>query len=91
MQEGAVQDETARCGPSPVRAPLRLLEAAPPPARLDVDGFFTLNAQPADLDLLPGRYRLVVRASEALRKLSATFPALGRVANSLYIHARPRS
>jgi SAM-dependent methyltransferase len=61
------------------------------PARLDVDGFFTLNAQPADLDLLPGRYRLIVRASEALRRLSATFPALRRVADSLYIHARPRS
>lgn len=61
------------------------------PARLDVDGFFTLNAQPADLDLLPARYRLVVRASEALRKLSATLPALQRVADSLYIHARPRA
>jgi len=61
------------------------------PAQLDVDGFFTLNAQPADLDLLPGRYRLVVRASEALRKLSATLPALRRVSDGLFIHALPRS
>jgi SAM-dependent methyltransferase len=70
---------------------LEMFERRIGPAQLDVDGFFTLNAQPADLDLLPRRYQLVVRASEALRKLSATLPGLRRVADSLYVHARPRS
>jgi SAM-dependent methyltransferase len=70
---------------------LEMFERRIGPAQLEVDGFFTLNAQPADLDLLPGRYRPVVRASEALRKLSATLPTLVNVADSLYVHARPRS
>jgi 2-polyprenyl-3-methyl-5-hydroxy-6-metoxy-1,4-benzoquinol methylase/uncharacterized protein YbaR (Trm112 family) len=57
------------------------------PTRLSVDGFFTLNAQPADLDLLPGRFRWVVRMSERLRSASAHVPWLIDVADSLYITA----
>jgi len=58
------------------------------PSELSVDGFFSLNVQPADLHLLPARYRAVVRASEVLRSLSAKIPALLKVADSLYISSR---
>lgn len=55
---------------------------------LEADGFFTLNAQPADLELLPRRYRLVVRTSEALRRTSGYLPPLRYVADSLYAASR---
>ena len=56
--------------------------------RLEVDGFFSLDPQASDLDLLPSRYRAVVRASELLRGASARVPALLGVADSLYVRAR---
>ena len=49
-------------------------------------GFLTLNAQGADLDLLPRRARAVVRTSEALRRLGA--PA--RVADSVWVKVQKR-
>ena len=55
------------------------------PARLFVDGFFALNAQPSDLDLLPPRSRAVVRASTLLRRASERAPALRTLADSLYV------
>jgi SAM-dependent methyltransferase len=55
---------------------------------LAVDGFLTLNPQPADLDLLPRRYRALVRTSEALRRLSARIPFLTYAADSLYVSSR---
>jgi SAM-dependent methyltransferase len=55
---------------------------------LAADGYLTLNPQPADLQLLPGRYRAVVRASEALRRLSGRLPLLTYVADSLYVASR---
>jgi SAM-dependent methyltransferase len=54
------------------------------PTRLEVDGFFTLNPQPADLELLPARNRAVVRVSEALRRASAVARPLTYAADSLY-------
>lgn len=41
------------------------------PTELSTDGFFTLNPQKRDLDLLPRRFRAVVRASDALKRLGA--------------------
>ena len=59
---------------------------------LEVDGFFTLNPQPADLELLPRRYRLVVRTSEALRRVSGRLPPLRYTADSVYaVSRRPRA
>jgi SAM-dependent methyltransferase len=60
------------------------------PTALEVDGFFTLNAQLTDLELLPRHYRLVVRTSEALRRASGRLPPLRYSADSLYAvsHAR---
>jgi 2-polyprenyl-3-methyl-5-hydroxy-6-metoxy-1,4-benzoquinol methylase/uncharacterized protein YbaR (Trm112 family) len=41
------------------------------PTDLSTDGFFTLNPQKRDLDLLPRRFRAVVRVSETLKRLHA--------------------
>ncbi|MBA3652981.1 MAG: class I SAM-dependent methyltransferase [Actinobacteria bacterium] len=53
------------------------------PTSVEADGFLTLNGQPADLDLLRYRHKLVVQASMALRALSRRVPALVRVADSV--------
>ncbi|MGH3130486.1 MAG: methyltransferase domain-containing protein [Gaiellaceae bacterium] len=55
---------------------------------LAVDGYLTLNPQPADLGLLPRRYRALVRTSEALRRLSGRLPFLRYAADSLYVASR---
>ena len=58
------------------------------PASLSVDGFFSLNPQPAEAHLLPLKFRAVVAASELLRKASRIFPPLLWAADSLYVRAR---
>ncbi len=60
------------------------LERRVGPTDLAVDGFLTLNPQPTDLDLLPRRYRALVRTSEALRGLANAVPPLTYAADSLY-------
>jgi len=57
------------------------------PARLTADGFFSLNAQPSDLDLLRPFPRTVIRASETLKRISARVPPLARLADSVFIEA----
>jgi SAM-dependent methyltransferase/uncharacterized protein YbaR (Trm112 family) len=57
------------------------------PSTLSVDGFFSLNVQVADVDLMPRRYRLLVHTSEYLRKLSTRIPLLIKCADSLYVVA----
>lgn len=59
-------------------------------SRLSVDGFFSLNPQSSDKDLLPMRYRAVVRVSEALTRLSRRSVGLAYLADSLYIEATRR-
>ena len=76
-----------RYSPGQLRA---IFEACIGASQMGVDGFFTLNPQTTDLDLLPARNRLVVRVSEALRKLSAIIPGFWRLADSLTIRSRPR-
>jgi SAM-dependent methyltransferase/uncharacterized protein YbaR (Trm112 family) len=61
------------------------------PTTLSVDGFFSLNAQAADLELLPPHFRVVVRASEALRWLADRFPAMMAVADSVYVESTKKS
>ena len=58
------------------------------PTTIAADGFFSLNPQTADLELLAPRYRALVRVSEALRNLSERVPALRVVADSLMVTAR---
>jgi 2-polyprenyl-3-methyl-5-hydroxy-6-metoxy-1,4-benzoquinol methylase/uncharacterized protein YbaR (Trm112 family) len=55
------------------------------PSRISVDGFFGLNVQASDLDLMPARYRLVIRASEALRWCARRVPRIASLADSVYV------
>jgi SAM-dependent methyltransferase len=57
------------------------------PARLTADGFFSLNAQASDLDLLRPFPRAIVHASLALKRVSTRVPALARLADSVFIEA----
>lgn len=66
----------------------RELARAVGPTSLAADGYLTLNPQPADLALLPRRYRAVVRGSEALRRLSGRIPLLTYAADSIYAASR---
>ena len=64
------------------------LRRLPPGAPLSViDGFFSLNAQAADLDLMPRRLRAVIRASDAARAAAARVPPLRLAADSLYVRS----
>jgi hypothetical protein len=67
------------------------LDAAVGQTELSVDGFLTLNPQPADLPLLPRRYRALVHVSEAYRKASRRLPWLVQAADSLYAASRGRN
>jgi len=55
------------------------------PSDLTVDGYFSLNVQPADLRFLPAKYQALVRASETLRKISNVISPLATFADSLYV------
>lgn len=57
------------------------------PARLTADGFFSLNAQVSDLDLLRPFPRTVIRASQALKNVSEKAPPLALIADSVFIDA----
>jgi 2-polyprenyl-3-methyl-5-hydroxy-6-metoxy-1,4-benzoquinol methylase len=52
------------------------------------DGFFTINPQAADLDLLPVRSRAVVRISEAFRRASRHVPVLVQIADSVIVRVK---
>jgi SAM-dependent methyltransferase/uncharacterized protein YbaR (Trm112 family) len=58
------------------------------PTELEVDGFFSLNAQKTDLHLLRWEGRVIVRASEVLRTLSSQMRPLTNLADSLYVRSR---
>jgi 2-polyprenyl-3-methyl-5-hydroxy-6-metoxy-1,4-benzoquinol methylase/uncharacterized protein YbaR (Trm112 family) len=60
------------------------------PTSLTTDGFFTLNPQTSDLDLLPARFRLLVRVSTALKHASERVRVLTNFADSVNVRARPR-
>lgn len=52
---------------------------------LTADGYFGLNVQSRDIDLLPFKYQLVVIASEVLRHTSRVIRPLALVADSVYL------
>jgi SAM-dependent methyltransferase len=58
------------------------------PTTLSVDGFFSINGQSADLDLLRPAHRALVQASNVLRRLTGRFPWLIRGADSVYVNSR---
>jgi SAM-dependent methyltransferase/uncharacterized protein YbaR (Trm112 family) len=68
----------------------REFQAAIGPASISADGYFALNIQPADADLLPFPRNLLVRVSEAIRKVSSRVRGLVNVADSVYVEARRR-
>jgi SAM-dependent methyltransferase len=55
------------------------------PSQIYPAGFFSLDAQGADLDLLAWREAALVRVSETLRRVSQKFPPLTAMADSLYV------
>ncbi len=61
------------------------------PSRVFVDGFFALNPQESDLDLLPLRYQIVIKLSNALRRFSEKVHGVGYLADSLYIQSKKNS
>jgi SAM-dependent methyltransferase len=58
------------------------------PARLTADGYFSLNAQLADLDLLAPLPRAIVQTSELLKRVSRSVHGLSLVADSVFIEAQ---
>ncbi len=64
---------------------LRAFETLLGPSTLSVDCFFGLGIQAADLDLMPRRFRAVIRASEMVRNLANAIPAVTNAADSLYV------
>jgi SAM-dependent methyltransferase/uncharacterized protein YbaR (Trm112 family) len=65
----------------------RLLEETLGPTRWFVDGYFSLNSQRSDIDLLPPLYQGVVAASEILKKTSRRIEFLKYSADSLYFES----
>ena len=57
------------------------------PASLTADGFFSLNAQATDLDLMAPFPKMVVRSSQTLKGLAAHFHPLALLADSVFIEA----
>jgi SAM-dependent methyltransferase len=57
------------------------------PARLFADGYFSLNAQASDVDLLRPFPRAVVKTSQALKQVSRRIPPLALLADSVFIEA----
>ena len=55
------------------------------PSRLSVDGFFSLNAQPAEAALLPRHLRALVHTSSALARVADRVPPLVNAADSLWV------
>ena len=58
------------------------------PTQISTDCYFGLGIQGADADLLPAKYKAVVYASEAIRKLSEFLPPLTKVADSVYLYSK---
>jgi ubiquinone/menaquinone biosynthesis C-methylase UbiE len=58
------------------------------PSEIFADCYFGLGIQPRDADMLPVQYRMAVRASETLRRLSQRLRLLARVADSVFVRSR---
>ncbi|MBI1883151.1 MAG: methyltransferase domain-containing protein [Chlamydiae bacterium] len=57
------------------------------PSQISTDGFFSLNVQGSDKDLLPFLYRRIIDTSEFFRELSQRVSFLKYIADSLYINS----
>lgn len=72
----------------PLAALRSVFSEAVGPTILSVDGFFSINAQSTDLDLLRPVHRALVHASSFLRRLSTRLPWLILGADSVYVNSR---
>ena len=54
----------------------------------DIDCFFGIGLQPSDADLMPLKWRALLKMSEFLRSLEGIIPGLAWVADSVYVRAR---
>jgi SAM-dependent methyltransferase/uncharacterized protein YbaR (Trm112 family) len=63
----------------------RTFEGAIGPSHLSVDGFFSLNAQPAEARLLPPHLRALVHSSAALARVADRVPPIVNAADSLWV------
>jgi hypothetical protein len=70
---------------------LELFEELIGPTELEADGFLSLNARPCDADLVPTRFRPLLRVSEGLRRASARVGALRYAADSLLVASTRRT
>jgi len=62
------------------------------PSELSIDGFFGLGIQPDDIAIMPRLRKIVIRGSEALRRLARRQPWLADYADSLYVTSqKPRA
>jgi ubiquinone/menaquinone biosynthesis C-methylase UbiE/uncharacterized protein YbaR (Trm112 family) len=52
--------------------------------KLFTDCYFGLGVQKTDIDLMPPLYKLIVRSSEVLRKMSNNIPLMTKVADSIW-------
>jgi SAM-dependent methyltransferase len=68
---------------------LRTFETLIGPSSISVDGYFSLNPQATDLDLLTPFHQRIVQASETLRRGSERFRPLVWIADSLYVRSVP--
>jgi len=57
------------------------------PTTMTTDCYFGLGIQASDTDLMPLHYRMIIGASEVLRKLSHVVPPLTKVADSVYLES----
>ena len=53
--------------------------------RFEIDCFFGIGLQPSDADIMPTKWRLLLKVSEALRALEGIVPGLAWVADSVYV------
>lgn len=60
------------------------------PTKITADCYFGLGIQPSDIDLMPPRYKIVVSASEILRRISTKFTSLVFAADSVYLESIKR-
>jgi 2-polyprenyl-3-methyl-5-hydroxy-6-metoxy-1,4-benzoquinol methylase len=59
--------------------------------RFEIDCFFGIGLQPSDADIMPAKWRLLLKVSEALRALEGIVPGLAWGADSVYVDVTKRN
>ena len=56
--------------------------------KIHIDCFFGIGLQPSDADLLPLKWKILLKASEGLRTMARFVPGLSKFADSVYVDAQ---